>query len=231
MQEQKRRRKRRRLIMLIVLVLLIAGGAAGYFLVVKKPKAPEQTQSQTPAATETPVSTEPEELSEHYVSQTLQLAVDYPKTWQKDETGTSQLKLESPITKLDGTDTKIVVTVMAKTANPPGFTGTSGLAAAVSQKIAYTTPSQNQRKETYLSFVSFAGGNVSALYITGDSGYQKDQTIPKTDVAKGDPMVAVTLLKCEGTTCTEPASVSPELAQTNSTIQTAISILKSLVIQ
>jgi len=126
----------------------------------------------------------------------------------------------------------VVVTVMAKTASPPGFTGTSGLAAAASQKIAYAAPSQNQRKETYLSFVGFNGGSkVDAMYITGDSGYQKDQTIPKTDVAKSDPMVAVTVLKCEGTTCSEPLGISADMAQSNVTIQTAISILKSLVIQ
>lgn len=215
----------------IVLVLLLGAGGA-YYLFFRKSANTQSAQQSQQAAPQQTAQTIDTQLSEHYVSQDLKLTVDYPSDWQKDDSGSQQLKLESPITKLDGTDAKIVITLFAGSTTPPGFTGNSGQAVADSEKIAYTSPTQNQRKETYLSFVDFgSGSNIDAIYITGDNGYQKDQTVPKTDVVTISPIVSITFLKCEGTDCREPYSISHELWQSNQMLSVAKSIIQSLVIE
>jgi len=212
--QQKQRRKRR--LVLIVIALLAVLGAGGYFVYnnSKKPKTPEptaQTQQPAPAA-----STVDSELSEHYVSQSLMLALDYPKTWTKDDQTQGQLKLQAPnatIMNQDGTkiDGRVTITIVTAGSSPTGFVGNAAKAVAESKKMAYKQPSQTQRKETYLSFLGYGTSRgANAVNITGDFGYKKDQDIPKTDIAKGDPIVTVSFSSCDGGECDQPLVISPE---------------------
>ena len=78
-------------------------------------------------------------------------------------------------------------------------------AVLASQKIAYTSPTQNQRANTYLSFLQYASttqnGALDGVYITGDNGYQKGQDVPKSDVAGITPLVSVTFIQCANSAC------------------------------
>lgn len=237
LQAQKQKRRRGRIIWVIVLLLLLGGGGAGYFFLLKPKDKPPETN---PPVTNEQQSTESQEtanLSEHYVSQDLRLALDHPSNWKRDDATTGQLKLESPMTKLtDGsgeqTDAKVLITILSGGSAPPGFTGNTGLAVMQSEKVAYAAPGPSQRKETHLSFLGLGSGQeLSAIYITGDSGYQKDQTIPKTDVAKIEPIIGITFLKCNGSTCTEHLAIQPDAWQASGTLKTAKAILQSLAIQ
>lgn len=233
----KAKKSKKPLVIILIILLIAALAATGYFLFLKKdPKPVENTQpepvSQAPAA-----ETADAALNEHYVSQDLHLALDHPSSWKLDNSIDGQIKLESPITKLanaegEQMDARIVLTILSSGSQPPGFTGNTGQAVAESEKFAYKAPTQNQRKETFLSFLGFGGGNdVDAIYITGDSGYQKGQTVPKTDVAKVEPVVGVVFVHCEGANCKDSLGIPHETWASNGTLKTAKSILESLVIE
>lgn len=235
LQAQKKRRKKGRIIIAVILLLLIAGGAAGYFLFLKPEKKDETAQQQEPELNPTEqADTSP---LEHYVSQELKLALDHPSSWKIDNATSGQIKLESPVAKLtDGsgaqTDAKVTITILGANASLASFKGNSAQAVIESEKIAYASPTQNQRKETYLSFAGFDSSTaVDAVYITGDKGYQKGQTIPKTDVIVIVPIVGVTFQKCQGGACAGALSISPDSWKSAAILQTAKTIVQSLVIE
>lgn len=235
---QKKKRKIKGIIF-IALVVLAAIGAGVYFLVLRKQPAPSSQNSNQQAATQQqPVESVDEELSEHLVSQDIQLSIDHPKTWQKDDSTQGLLTLQSPaaqITTSDGSKTsgKVTITIVTAGSAVPKFAKPVGKAAVDSQKIAYAQPSQSQRKETYLSFVGFDGSTgVDAIYITGDAGYKKGQDIPKTDVAKSEPIIGVSFVKCDGgQDCQEGIAIDPEAWGSDKILSVAQAILKSLVVQ
>jgi hypothetical protein len=233
---QKKKRKIKGIIFIAVIGLALIG-AAVYFLVLRKQPAPASNSNQQTATQQQPAESVDDELSEHIVSQDLQLAIDHPKTWQKDDGTQGQLVLQSPtaqITTADGSKTsgRVVITIVSAGSTVPKFTGTTGKALADSKKIAYSQPSQSQRKETHLSFVGFGStSGVGAVYITGDAGYKKDQDIPKTDVAKSEPIIAVSFVKCDGGNCQEGMTIDPAAWDGDKILQVAESILKSLVVQ
>jgi len=82
----------------------------------------------------------------------------------------------------------------------------------VSQKIKYAQPTAIQRGETYMTFVQYAEslmqGQLDAIFVTGDFGYQANQYVPKTDIAKLDPLISVTFLKCDTVRCANPTDTS-----------------------
>jgi len=229
--------KKKKLLVLLVLVVVAGLAAAAYFLVLKKEDKPAETTQQAQSTPPPAAESADAALAEHYVSQELRLSLDHPTSWKLDNSTSGQIKLESPITKLataDGEqmDARVVLTLLNSGSQPPGFTGNSGQAVAESEKFAYKAPTQNQRKETFLSFLGFGGGNdVDAIYITGDSGYQKGQTVPKTDVTKVEPVVAVVFVHCEGANCKDSLSIAPATWSSNATLQTAKAILQSLIIE
>lgn len=236
--KQKKTRRTKRIVLIVVLVVALLGVGA-YFLIFKNKDNKQPAPAATEQAEQPQVSTVDTELSEHYVAQDLLLAIDYPKTWDKNTETTNQLKLTSPnatITDEDGTkkDGKVTITIVPNGSTLAGFTGTtaSAKAAADSVKLAYKQPSQAQRKETYLSFLSFGGSaGANIVYITGDFGYKKDQDIPKTDIAKGDPIINVSFAGCDGGACGQQLIISPAAWGTDEILKVAQSVLESLVLQ
>ncbi|HTE57571.1 MAG TPA: hypothetical protein VK694_02420 [Verrucomicrobiae bacterium] len=234
---QKKKRKIKGIIF-IALVVLVAIGAAMYFLVLRRQSTPSQGSGQPSAPQQQPVESVDEELSEHLVSQDIQMSIDHPKTWQKDDATQGQLTLQSPaaqITTSDGSKKsgKVLITIVTAGSTVPKFANPTGKAVVDSQKIAYAQPSQSQRKETYLSFAGFDGSTgVDAVYITGDAGYKKGQDIPKTDVAKSEPIIGVSFVKCDGgQECKEGIAIDPEAWGSDKILSVAQAILKSLVVQ
>ncbi len=235
LQAQKKKRRKSGRIFLMVLLLLAVGGGVAYMLT--RPEERKPTTQQTPPPP--PQTTDQQEaLTEKYTSQDLQLMLEHPKSWKVDDDTSRQLKLESPLIKVetadgDQADGKVVITILGAGSTPEDFAGTTATATIDAEKIAYTAPSQIQRKETYLSFMSFGtSSGIDAIFITGDNGYQKGQTVPKTDAVRGDPIVSVAFAKCtNSTSCQGKLSIAPDGWASNKTLATAKTIIQSLVIQ
>ena len=239
LQEKKQKGRKKLLITLIVLLVLAGLGAGGYFAYksLTKPKPAQPVANTQPQTANTPSDTE---LSEHYKSQDLKLAFDHPKSWKVTDSTSGRLKLTSPVIKLkeaggQATDAKVVMTILS---NPVDLTGFSAAATAVldSEKVAYIAPTQTQRKETFLSFIgsSTTSAGITAVYITGDSGYTKGQPVQKNDVIKVQPIVSLQFYKCDAACEGEgagPLTLAPDTWAGDTNLQTAKSIIRSLVIE
>jgi hypothetical protein len=231
----KRQQKKRRInrIILLIIPVILALGAGGYFLFAKPKKAETPQSATTGQAQQAPVEKADDNLSEHYVSQSLRFTVDYPKSWTKNDETTGQLTLQSPKSKLTDTsgtktDGQVTITIVGTGKPVPNFTGAMAAAAAESVKIAYKQPAATQRKETYLSFLNFGTSQgIGAAYITGDFGYQKGQDIPKTDIAKIDPIISVSFAGSDN----KPLAISPEAWSSDEILKVTQSVLQSLVFQ
>src|SRR6185369_3064534 len=118
----------------------------------------------------------------------------------------SKLTVTSPNMKMSSTTGQVNAHVMMTIQNPqtsiPGFPSGGAMANLSSDKLTYKQPSSVQRAQTYLSFLGYKNPNgVDALFLTGDNGYQSGQQVPMSDVVKGNPLVSVTFVKCEDTSC------------------------------
>jgi hypothetical protein len=228
-QEQRRKSKRNKSI-LIILVALAALGAGGYFLFLKikdKPAPPPAQQTNQTQNTEA----QQEVPTEKYNSSDLQLSLDYPNNWTVDDSEQGLLKITSPSVKLkdsNGTevDGKVAFTIISAGSDVTGFTGTSGVAVADSEKISYDQPTQSQREQTYVTQVKFSGNGLNVIYITGDSGYKKDQDVPKSDVAKIEPIISVTFEAADGS----PLTIEASEWGSNPALKAAVKIITSLKI-
>lgn len=167
-----------------------------------------QTQS-TPEPLQ-PTKTIPSAPPKHYLSSQFSLSLDYPENWQlTDVEDSGRLVLRSPTVKLKDaegqpTDAQIVITMRDKQQKLTEFNTGNAVAVLASEKITYTTPSQSQRAQTYLSFLHYGDSLVTTIdgvYITGDTGYKVGQAIPKADISPIDPVVSVTFVKCMDTNC------------------------------
>ncbi|HEY1646256.1 MAG TPA: hypothetical protein VGF75_07930, partial [Candidatus Saccharimonadales bacterium] len=127
-----------------------------------------------------------------------------------------------------------VVSVFNQGQLPAGF-GTSSVAVLNSQDINYTSPSTTQAAQTYISFVQYPAttviGGLDAIYLTGNDGYLKDQTIPNTDVNQISPLVVISFQSCQDSACSSPESLTISSSMWgNIDFQTPImDVLKSFV--
>ncbi len=228
---KEKRKRRKKSIIFLVLALLIIGGAAAYFLT-KPKKAAENTQAQAPAqeTVEAPVSTE------NFVSQDLKLTFDYPSNWTVDDNTTGQIRVVSPkvsIKNADGqaADGSVVVLIRSKSLPLSEFSA-NAQAVQASEKFSYTSPTSNQRQETFLSFLSFGASSsaVDSVFITGDSGYQQGATVSKADLTPVEPIVSIAFYACDKAECEESTAFMFEEWGSNKIFTTAKEILRSLSI-
>lgn len=99
---------------------------------------------------------------------------------------------------------QITLTIRDPSQPLPEFDKGNATATIDSVKIAYSHPSQNQRANTYMSFLTYASSaasGIDGIYITGDYGYKKVQAIPKVDIQKIDPITSITFAKCADNSC------------------------------
>lgn len=234
--DQKKKSKRNKIIFVVVLSLIIVGAAAYFFLLKPEPKQqtvqtsqPVQNQEQTEVVG-----------TEKYSSTSLRLSFDYPKNWKLDDATQGLVKVESPVTKLsdingESSDAKVVVTFLSAGSEVPAFEEASATAMIDSEKITYDSPSQNQRKQTYLSFAGFGAAGLDAVFITGDAGYQKEQIIPESDIKKIEPIISVTFYKCVDAVCGGEAAGAYTIAvdewKSDSMLQAAQAMLESLRVE
>lgn len=207
--QDKGRAKRVFLYSLVTILILGAAAAAYWFGFHKKTPAKsanQQTNSSTQQSSTQPAS-QIDSTTKHYDSANFSLGIDYPANWTLTDNGGGKMTIVSPALQLKGAtgqtvSGKITLLITPKGQNLSDFSAGSAIAVMDSEKIAYTQPTQTQRANTYLSFLRFATdadtNAMDGIYITGDAGYQKGQYIPKTDVAKIDPEVAMTFTDASG---------------------------------
>jgi hypothetical protein len=194
----------------LLIIIVVAGLAVAVYTVFFKAKpaaAPTKTSASQTAGSSSGSSAAV--ATKHYDSSNFNLGFDYPDTWKvSDADGSGKLTVTSPTTQFKDTsgqniNGQIVMTIRDKTQKLTEFDKGSATAVKDSEKIAYTKPSQTQRASTYISFLSYASstssGGFNGIYITGDNGYKKDQTVPMVDINKVDPVINITFLK-DGTT-------------------------------
>jgi len=206
------------LISLIILALL-GGGAFAYLKFVKQPA--ETTKKQASASQTKPAVTKPEPIdvaTAHHDSLSFNLGFDYPEKWTVIDNGDGKIIVSSPASQLKTAAgqqeyVQTVMTIAAKGQNLAAFDKGNGQAVRASEKIKYSNPTSVQRGETYITFTQYAATTstpgLDAIIVTGDFGYLKDQYVPKVDMVKLDPVIAVTFLKCVDAKCaTVPTAVS-----------------------
>jgi cytoskeletal protein RodZ len=242
-QYQKSQSKKGRYVLIALAILLLAGALAYWFLL--KPK-PAKTPSTSPASTLSVKNSGSKESAldtDHHESPSFNLGFDYPKSWKvSDISGSDKIVVTSPSMKLKNTDGQqvdgqIVITIRGKTQKLSEFDKGAATAVSSSEKITYTKPSEIQRGDTYISFVSFANSKdtgLDAIYITGDAGYQKNQTVPAVDISKIDPITNVTFVKCNDSKCTGTGTaltVNPDSWKDSNFSKPIKTVLQSLAIQ
>jgi hypothetical protein len=211
---------RKMLIVFGVLVLLAVIGLGIYWFFLRdsgkkadetKPSTSQSQQTQNEAKLE--ISTK----TEHYVATNFSLEFDYPDDWKvTEENGSGQLTVRSPTLRLTSASGaammgRITFKVRDKQQALPEFDKGNAVAARESEKIAYAKPSSVQRGSTYLSFLQYASSTakgIDGVYITGDTGYQEAQAIPKADFTPVDPVISATFEKCANSTCSSQATAA-----------------------
>lgn len=231
MQERKRKTRRLRIIVGVILALVLVG-AGGYFLFLRE-RPTNVTPQQQPADQTTP-ETASVPLKTHS-SDAQNLSFDYPGDWRVTKDAETRLTLESPGFKVLDTggqelDAKVVLTILPDSTSMDEFDIGQGEAALASEKFTYDQPTQNQREETFLSFVRFstaAQQGIDAVYITGNNGYEKNAPVPKADFKGVAPVVRVTF---EDNSDTRLTIADNEWAA-NKRLRDVFAILKSLKLQ
>ncbi len=212
------------IIFVIVIVILFS-------LFSKSTPKPAKTNSTT-AKTQNKTS----QLS--YNSTTSSLDFSYPSNLVVNDNNSGLITISSPISQLPQTSNsnisgKVIITINQQTTIPATF-GNYSLAVDNSAKINYTSPTQYQRNQTYLTEVQYpatlASNGLDAVYVTGDFGYTKNQVIPLTDIAKLNPLIMITFVSCKDSTCssTSPLTVSSSFVTNQLFSNQAVGIIKSL---
>ena len=233
-------------IVAIVLAIGLVGGAV-YWFVLKKP-ASKSSGTQSTHTTESKKRQPSDDqagttfTTKHHDSTQFALGFDYPESWSitTDEGGTLVAKSDvMNLTTSQGQQKgQVVLTIQSKQTSLPQFQKGNGVAVRESEKLTYLKPTPNQRAQTYLSFVSYAGSatnGISALYVTGDIGYMVGQAVPEVDIVRVDPLISVSFQACDSANgCKEgvPLAVSPASWKEGGALAKHVkTILTSLAIQ
>ena len=237
----KKPSKAKWVVLVLAILILGVGGYWAYNKFLAKEAAPTTVQKTT-----VPTTTKPNTATvgaKTYESTALGLTFAYPETWTINEaTGNKVITATSPLQDIntaDGQTTKgkIVLTIAPKGQNLSAFASGDAVAVRDSVKTNYSNPSGSQRAATYISFLQYNStttkGALDAVAVTGDYGYQKYQTIAKTDISAIDPLLMITFIKCSDEKCATatPLSVPATLWDTASFSKPLATMLASLRIQ
>lgn len=229
----KPKKKRRWPLVILILLVLIAVTVGAYLFATKKAAAPA---AKTPAVQSRSTSTKNTEVpTKAYTSDTYALSFDYPGNWTISDTS-AKLTVTSPATTLTDSSGKqtqgqVAVSIQNQQTSIANYPANGATAVLASDKLTYKQPTQVQRAQTYLSYLSYQGAGLDALYITGDNGYQKDQTIPMSDVVKGNPLISVMFTACGDTACQTPGAamtLQPDAWQGSNVAKQVTALLESL---
>ncbi len=230
---QTHKQKARRGLWVAIAIVLLVGLAAGGWFIYAHPHTAKKTPQKTSHSENTSQSNN--NTPGQYTSTDFNLSFKYPSGWQVDDSKHDILQVKSGIVKLPNekrqqVDAKVVLNIIA-TNTKSSFPADSATAVRDSIKFTYDSPSEGQRQETYLSFVNLDGpssGGLDAAYITGDSGYVKGDPITKADFDKVQPIFWLEFYSSSGN---QKLAIMPSAWDSNTTLQAAFSILKSLNIK
>jgi hypothetical protein len=229
-------------IFFVLVAVAIVGGGVYWYVKNHKSATPKTSQSSQQHSSQS--QSAPQENTKRYTSANFNLSFSYPQNWTVTDTGKGKLTVNSPAMQLKGADGQSQngqVVMAIQNENTYDFTlfkAGSAVAVLNSQKLAYSNPSPTQRANTYISFLQYASttthGALDGIYVTGDFGYQKDQTIPESDIQKVDPVITVTFNQCQNAGCSgtvKPMNISSS-QWSDSSFATQISkMIESLAIQ
>ena len=222
--EKKPRKKWVKVVWMMICVIIVLAIAATLYLTLvdtNKDDGSKATTTPTKNAQQKKVADTPVTATKDYSSTGFNLSLKYPEGWTPAEAD-GKVVITSPATSFTNVSGKpitgkIVIALNAKGQNLTSFDAGNATAVLDSEKITYKQPTQVQRAQTYLSFAQYVATTMpsalDAIYVTGDYGYQKDQAIPKVDMANLDPVISVTFLRCSDAKCT--ASTPDSIAASN----------------
>jgi hypothetical protein len=203
------RRRRWPLRSVLLLVIILAAMGAYWFgsHQADKNSAKQATAPATQSQSVKPVTI----ATKHYDSTTYTLGFDYPENWVVADNSV-KLTVTSPSIQLTAQDTtkvsgRIVLTIQNPQSTIDGFPATGAIAALESDKLTYKQPTSIQRAQTYVSYLGYGTQNaLDAIFITGDAGYQQEQKVAMSDIAKGNPLVGVAFEACAKNDCSTAAT-------------------------
>lgn len=221
---------------LVALIIIAALAVGAYWYGTNRagngaPKQPQTSGNQNQKQVQPAVMP-----TKHYDSATYTLSFDYPENWTVADTP-AKLTVTSPAMSLTGVDGKsvqahAVVGIQNPQSTVPGYPAAGAVAALTSDKLTYKQPTTIQRAQTYLSYLSYKGSGLDALYITGDNGYQQGQQVPMSDVAKGNPLISVVFETCSTVDCSGTGSIPVTLQASawanNPAAKDVINLLESI---
>lgn len=237
--QNERHRKKRSRVLMVTLLAVLTIGALGYLYAKQFDISAQQPESQS-VQTVKPDTSEQVAKSERFTSKDMSLSFDYPGNWSVDDSAKGLIRVESPVVKLadingESSDSKVVLMIMSKNSEVPGFGDTGATAVRDSEKLTYTSPSQNQRAKTFLSFAGFGRSGLDAVFVTGDSGYQQGQSIPEDDIKNSDPIISVSFYSCDDAKCADEGSgaytIKVDEWESSDTLQAVQNILKSVRVE
>lgn len=164
---------------IVVLVLLLAGGAYALLSGKQSEDTPQNTantnqQSQQPEEPATPKATGPQTFK----SSQLNMEFTYPEDWtMRENTDKTVITLTSPQTtyqKKDGSSTTGVFTLKLRNGLVPAAMKPNiqnAVAMKDSEIIAYTSPTEQQRQYTNVSFAG-NGPNATFFIVTGGVAFK-----------------------------------------------------------
>lgn len=209
-------KKRHRWLWALLTLLIIAAATYGAYWFGNhqadknnQPKPSASTKTSTQKAATGPADTakkEPTVPTKHYDSATYTLGLDYPETWKLTDNAAA-LTMASPTMSFTSVDSSkvnghVVVTIQNPQSTIPGYPESGAVAVQESKKLTYKQPTNVQRAQTYLTYLSYAkSGALDGLYITGDNGYTQGQTVPLADVVQGNPLTSVKFESCTSDDC------------------------------
>lgn len=181
--------------------------------------------------------------TKHYISANFGVEFDYPTDWtvSGDTPGSNELVVTSPELKLkplsgSSFNGQVLFTISTKQEPLPEFDKGNAVAVLASQKVTYKNPSADQRAQTYISFLRYAGmqpGTLEGIYITGNVGYQFAQAIPEADLTPVDPVVRILFEQCGTKGCNTSntqVGIDPSMWSESSFSGPLKSLLTSLVV-
>lgn len=231
-------------IILILVTAAIIGGGFYWYLKHHKTAPAQKSNSSSQQQSTSGQPAGPPEHTKQYTSSNFNLSFNYPDNWNVSDTGNGKLTVTSPAMQLKGADGQsqtgqVVMTIQNEnTFDFSPFKTGSAVAVLDSQKLTYAKPTQTQRANTYISFLQYNSttthGALDGIYVTGDFGYQKDQTIPETDIQKVDPVITVTFFACPNQACSgtlKPMNISSSQWNDSSFANPITKMIESLAIQ
>jgi hypothetical protein len=240
---KKRSKRQIFTIALIALINIGMAGASVYLLFVKKPitkTAAEPvaiTNLASQSKTDNPPASQPTEAKIlHYVSEPLKLEFDYPNDWHiSSGVNDSYIEIKSGPVNVEQPDGTLVygpiVITIQKNYSDDNFMITENTAiGSASEQLTYDSPTNVQRKQTNLSFITYGSGDLSGVFVSGNLVYKKGDKVGSKNFKNINPFISLYVDACYDRPCQafQAGEFSLNTFHTHSSFQKLSTLIKSL---